>query len=130
MIYTLNDKKIRIPDSTLEQYISFCGNKDIAIQTFLEDEGYLENPEQEELERKAKTARITATIHQARSTQKTQRERVKKIDPLKNQIINIIFDSLRGFSNIENLIIVNEGKLITFNIGADKFKLDLIKTKK
>jgi hypothetical protein len=104
-------------------------SKDEAIQMYLEDEGYLENEEQEALEQKAKENRITATIHQAKSTeakQKTQRERVKKADPTKEGIIKAIAELLPTLTATD-VTIVNEGKLITFKIGADEYKIDLIR---
>ena len=64
MRYNLNGKNINIPDADIERSMkSLELTKEEAIQVWLEDEGYLENEEQEELERKAKENRITATIH-------------------------------------------------------------------
>ena len=66
MKYNLNGKNINIPDADIERSMkSLELTKEEAIQMWLEDEGYLENEEQEELERKAKENRITVTIHQA-----------------------------------------------------------------
>ena len=130
MNYTLpTGKTIRIPDSEINKFVSNHGiTKDEAIQMWLEDEGYLENEEQEALCQKAKENRITATIHDASAKdprKKTQRERVKKEDPTKEMIIAEIAKMLPNFA--ENVKIENAGKLITFTIGADNFKLDLIR---
>lgn len=130
MNYTLpTGKTVRIPDSEINKFISNHGiSKDEAIQMWLEDEGYLENEEQEALCQKAKENRITATIHDASAKdprKKTQRERVKKEDPTKEMIIAEIAKMLPNFA--ENVKIENAGKLITFTIGADNFKLDLIR---
>lgn len=130
MNYTLpTGKTVRIPDSEINKFISNHGiTKDEAIQMWLEDEGYLENEEQEALCQKAKENRITATIHDASAKdprKKTQRERVKKEDPTKEMIIAEIAKMLPNFA--ENVKIENAGKLITFTIGADNFKLDLIR---
>lgn len=130
MNYTLpTGKTVRIPDSEINKFISNHGiSKDEAIQMWLEDEGYLENEEQEALCQKAKENRITATIHDASAKdprKKTQRERVKKEDPTKEMIIAEIAKMLPNFA--ENVKIENAGKLITFTIGTDNFKLDLIR---
>lgn len=132
MIYTLTTgRNVRIPDEEINKFVANHGiTKDEAIQMWLEDEGYLENEEQEALCQKAKENRITATIHEASAKdpkKKTQRERVKKEDPTKEMIIAEIAKMLPQFA--ENVKIENAGKLITFSIGADNFKIDLIRTR-
>lgn len=123
-------KVVRVPMAEINKSMALLGlTKDEAIQMYLEDEGYLENEEQTALERKAKESRITATIHQAKSTevkQKTQKERVKKADPTKEGVIKAIAEMLPDL-NATDIVIVNEGKLITFKIGADEYKVDLIR---
>lgn len=126
-----NGKTIRISDTDLKRNMEILGlTQDEAIQMYLEDEGYEINEEQEALTKKAKENRITATIHQARAepkfTPKTQRERVVKADPTKEGIIKAIAEMLPSL-NATEVKIENVGKLITFKLGADKFKLDLIR---
>jgi hypothetical protein len=137
MTYDFNGKKIRIPDSEIQKSMDKLKmSKEEAIELWLEDEGYIENEEQEELEKKAKDNRITATIHEAQSkevtkrktAQKTQKERVCKENPTKEMVIAEIAQLLPKFA--ENIEIVNKGKLITFSIGDNNFKLDLIQTRK
>ena len=130
--YKLNGKTIKIPDADIERSMKVLGlSKDEAIQVWLEDEGYLENEEQEELEQKAKNNRITATIHQAttveNSTKKT-RERVRKEDPTKELIIAKTADFLKDYA--ENVQITNIGKLISFKIGEDDYEFNLIRKRK
>ena len=127
--YKLADGKVvRIPQAEIDRNMkTLCLTRDEAITLYLEDEGYLINEEQEELERKAKENRITATIHQAKTyTPKTQRERVKKDDPTKEGIVRAIAEMLPDL-NATDIAIVNAGKLITFKIGADTYKIDLIR---
>ena len=130
MLYELkNGKRVNIPDQEIRNSMAMLGlTQREAVQMWLEDEGYEVNPEQEALEQKAKDNRITATIHQAKSEvkQKTQRERVKKDDPTKEGIIKAIAEMLPTL-NAENIEVVNAGKIITFTIGGDKYKLDLIR---
>lgn len=128
MIFEYEGKKHRIPDEDLQRLQRTMGvSEKEAIWIWLEDEGIVENEEQIALDNKAKENRITATIHQARAynPNKTQKERVKKDDPTKEGIISAIAELLNDLA--ENVEIVNKGKLITFKMGEDNFKLDLIR---
>lgn len=104
-----------------------CSRQD-AVDVWLCDHDYIVNPEEQALTEKAKENRITATIHKAKAEvkPKTQRERVKKEDPTKEGIIKAIAEMLPSL-NAEEVTVVNTGKLITFKIGADTYKLDLIR---
>lgn len=132
MKYILNGKNINIPDADIEKSIkSLELTKEEAIQMWLEDEGYLENEEQEELERRAKENHITATIHQASAKdarKKTQKERVRKENPTKEMVIREIAAILPNFA--ENIEILNVGKLISFTIGEEKYEIDLKQKRK
>lgn len=127
-----NGKVVNIPMEEVNKSMRLLKlSKDEAIQMWLEDEGYMENEEQEALERKAKENRITATIHQAKAEykEKTQRERVKKDDPTKEGIIKAIAELLPTVGAVD-IEVVNIGKIITFQIGEDRYKLDLIRNRK
>lgn len=132
MKYNLNGKNINIPDVDIERSMkSLELTKEEAIQMWLEDEGYLENEEQEELERKAKENRITATIHQATTKdprKKTQKERVRKENPTKEMVIREIAALLPKFA--EDVEVLNVGKLISFRIGEEKYEIDLKQKRK
>lgn len=99
-----------------------------AVDLWLFDHDYIENEEEQALTAKAKENRITATIHEAKAEvkQKTQRERVVKEDKVKEDIIQAVADMLPTL-NAENVVIEKKGKLITFTVGEDKFKFDLIR---
>lgn len=131
MIFELGTRKIRIPDNEIEKLEkAFELSKDEAVKMWLEDEGIIENAEQIALDKKAKNEKITQTIHSARadSKKKTQRERVKKQDLTKENIISELATALKEIA--ENVEIVNAGKIITFTIGEENFKLDLIRQRK
>lgn len=132
MTYNLNRKNIRIPDADIERSMkSLELTKEEAIQMWLEDEGYLENEEQEALEKKAKENRITATIHQASAkdpVKKTQKERCRKENPTKEMVIREIAALLPKFA--ENVEVLNVGKLISFSIGEEKYEIDLKQKRK
>ena len=130
MTYELNGKKIRINDTELENLVKGLGvSQEQAIQIWLEDEGYLDNEEQNNLEKKAKDNRITATVHQAKSqSQKKKRTRERKPDLEKEEIIQNLANFLEN--SAENVKITNISKLIEFDIGGNHYKLDLIRQRK
>lgn len=131
MNYNFNGKNIRIPDADIERSMKTLDlTKEEAIQVWLEDEGYLENEEQEELCKKAKENRITATIHEASAInkKKTQRERVRKENPTKEMVIAEIAKILPNFA--ENVQVLNIGKLISFTIGENTYEIDLKQKRK
>ena len=131
MNYNFNGKNIRIPDADIERSMKTLDlTKEKAIQVWLEDEGYLENEEQEELCKKAKENRITATIHEASAInkKKTQRERVRKENPTKEMVIAEIAKILPNFA--ENVQVLNIGKLISFTIGENTYEIDLKQKRK
>ena len=132
MKYNLNGKNINIPDADIERSMKNLElTKEEAIQMWLEDEGYLENEEQEALEKKAKDNRITATIHQASAKdprKKTQKERVRKENPTKEMVIREIAALLPKFA--EDIEVLNVGKLISFRIGEEKYEIDLKQKRK
>lgn len=124
-----NGKVVNIPTAEIQRNMALLKiSRDEAVDLWLYDNEYIGNDEADALTNKAKENRITATIHQAKAEykQKTQRERVKKDDPTKEGIIKAVAEMLPSL-NAENIEIVNAGKLITFTIGADKYKLDLIR---
>lgn len=132
MNYSLNGKIIRIPDNDIKRTVDCLGiSKEEAIKVWLEDEGYIENEEQERLCKKAKDNRITATIHQATTVkpkQKTQKERVKKDNPIKEMVIAEIAKILPNFA--ENIKVLNISKLISFTIGNETYEIDLKQKRK
>ena len=132
MNYNFNGKNIRIPDAEIQLNMEKLHmTKEEAIQVWLEDEGYLENEEQEELCRKAKENRITATIHEASAInkKKTQRERVRKENPIKEMVIAELAKILPNFG-AENVQVLNIGKLISFTIGENTYEIDLKQKRK
>lgn len=139
MQYNFNGKNIRIPDDEIKKSMKALElSKDEAIQMWLEDEGYLENEEQEALNKKAKENRITATIHQASaidSKKKTQKERTRKENPIKEALISEIVSFLPRFNlpneqKVVNVKVLNVGKLISFTVGEETYEIDLKQKRK
>ena len=132
MNYTLeNGSIITIPKDEIELLQKTLKiTQSEAIDTWLFDEGFKENSIEKELTKKAKENRITATIHQAKSTteKKPRKPRPKKENPEKEAIIKKIAEILPEIA--ENITITNKTKLIEFNIGENQYKIDLIQRRK
>lgn len=126
MKYKFNGKEIRIPDEVIDNYVDTLDlSIDEAIQLFLEEEGYIKNEEVEKLTKQAKDNRITATIHEARAEAPKKREVERKADPTKEGVIQLLAEALKGTA--DNIQITNIGKIIEFELGGDKYKIDLIR---
>lgn len=131
-----NSKNIHIPDSVIQNYMDTLKmSKNEAILTWLEEEGYEENAELDSLEQKAKENKITATIHGAekegKKTNSTPKERKRKEDTIKRNIIAFLFGSLQNdFEGTENVTVINPEKLISFTMNGDNYELDLRRKRK
>lgn len=133
MIYKLNEKKeVRIPDTDIERLVKIMQiDKEDAIQIWLEDEGYLINEEQEQLNQKAKenkSHKIAKAERKAPIVLKNKKEKVVKENPTKEMVIAEIAKILPNFATDIN--IENKAKIITFRIGDEEYKLDLIQKRK
>ncbi len=118
-------KVVNIPNAELSKLMTLCNSRAEAVDMWLYDHDYIDNAEADELTERAKENKI---LHKARaeSKPKTQRERVVKEDKVKEDIIKAIAEILPNL-NAENVVIEKKGKLITFEVGTDKFKVDLIR---
>ena len=128
MKYTLeNGKVINIPDSEIKAHMKNLDlTEDEAIQLYLEDEGYLDNEELEELDSKAKKVKIQ---HGASATEKTEKKEKKprtvKISDEKQGLFDNIYHFLVETYG-GSVEIVKENKLLTLKICEKTFKVDLI----
>lgn len=128
MKYTFADKDgkqrtVNIPDEDIKRAKSAYGlsNKE-AIDMWLVDEGYLENPVVEELNAKAKANGVGAG-----TKKRTVR---RKEDPIKRQLIATLFDSLKIWDGIYNAEIRNPERIISFSLGHDTYEITLSKKRK
>ena len=130
MKYTLeNGKIVNIPDKEIENSMkSLELTKEEAIEMWLEDEGYLDNEEQNELDSKAKKVKID---HGASAIDKTQKKEKKpreiKVSDEKQTLFGEIVEKLAETGR--NYEILKENKLICVKIGKKTFKIDLIETR-
>lgn len=120
---------VKIPMDELERLMKLDGIKTIedACWIWCEDNGKIVNEEQEELDKKAKENRITATIHQARAENTKER---KKVERKPDQVKDSLVEGLKAFlieQGFDNVAITKVGKLVEFDCGGEHFKLDLIR---
>ena len=122
-----NGKTIKIDDKTIANLMDVLGlTKKEAIQTYLEDEGILENNEQVALDKKAST--MTKVHDASRKMPKTRKKPEIKVSDEKKFIFDLILTSLRENDEIlpENVTVLKENKLIQVQINDKIIKLDLI----
>ena len=128
MIYKMDSgKSVKIDDKVLKNMMSVLGlTKNEAIQTYLEDEGYLENEEQNTLTKKVST--MTKVHDASRKSPKTRKKPEIKVSDEKKFIFDLILTSLRENDEIlaENVTVLKENKLIQVQINDKIIKLDLI----
>ena len=102
-----------------------------ACETILSDREVIENETVNELSKKATKNRITSTIHEAKGEKKERKAREKKENPLKKEIIQMIYTAI-----LENLVekqyisIRNDEKYIDFIIGDREFTVNLVEHRK
>lgn len=126
MLYELNGKKIKIPDDEIARSMGLLGlSKSEAIQMYLEDEGYLDNPYVDALTAKAKEAKISHDAKSEKPRKNAGKPRERKPDEEKEKLIDILANVLvaEGFE----AKVTNKSKIIEFSIGENHYKLDLIK---
>ena len=127
MRYTLeNGKSVNIPDAEIEKNMKLLEiSKEDAIEMWLEDEGYLDNEEQNELDEKAKKVKINHGASAVDKTQKEKKPRQKVASDEKQALFSEIFNTLTEIYG-ENAKIEKENKLILVKIGEKCFKVDII----
>ena len=94
---------------------------DSALEMWLEDNDYLENEEQNELDKKAKENKIKLG-----ATEKTERKKVireRKPNIVKENIIKNLESCVKSFAT--DVKVENVGKIITFSYENKQFKIDL-----
>jgi len=124
-----NDKVVKCDKKWVETSVEKLGTdmEDVLLM-WLEDNDYLINEEQEELDQEAK-GKVKLVATNEKPKKKTQKERVVKENPLKEQIIETLANALKNLE-VDNLNIENKGKLITFSYKNEDFKVDLVQKRK
>jgi hypothetical protein len=125
MLYEItleNDKVVKVSkkwvENTMEQLDTDL--EDVLLM-WLEDNDYLVNEDQQELDQVAKENKVKVNAKEKVARKSTPRER--KPNPTKENIIKVVAETLETIAtdvNIENI-----GKIITFKVDNKEFKLDL-----
>ena len=89
VVITLEDgREVNASTKYLENMVKNLGiDMEEAVVTWLEDEEYLINEEQEEINKATKGTRVGSVVGAKAKKQKTQKERAKKENPTKEMII-------------------------------------------
>ena len=120
-----------IPDQEIDKMMDKLDISMVeACEMILSDRDVVENETVEELTAKATKNRVTATIHQAKGEKKQRKTREKKENPLKKEIIEIIFTSLQKklieHGDFLSINVTNDEKYIDFAIGNRTFTVNLV----
>ena len=130
--YELDENQIiKIPQDDIDRLMKLPDVKtvDDACWIWCEDNGKIVNEEIEELTKKAKENRITATIHQAKAETTKPRKKVeRKVDETKESLISGLAEYLAEI--VDNVQVINIGKIIEFDLKGEHYKLDLIRQRK
>lgn len=126
-----NGKTVKIGKAWAEKTIEKLDtNMEDVVLMYLEDEGYINNPDQMELDAKAKQNKSHKIVNaKSEVVKKTPKERVQKDNPTKEKIIQTIYTALQGLDT-SNLTIENKGKIVTFTLEGEDFKVDLTQKRK
>lgn len=125
----VNGKNVRVPEKQIESMMKALElTKEEAIQVWLEDEGYEENAEQAALDEYAKGVKIPVGARSEKSSSKKGAKKGPREDKEKQEIIANLAEYLADA--YEDVTVVNIGKIITFKIGDNEYKLDLVKKRK
>ena len=125
-------KTINIPDATIKEYEKcFELSTEEAIKMYLEEEGYLDNAELDELEEKAEKNKVSVRGEAKSKTErkKTSKPKVVKVSDTKKELFSKISQFLTDTFG-ENAEVIKENKLIQVKIGEDMFKIDIIQQRK
>lgn len=133
MKYTYKGKSYEINDKEIDKIMESMTDISIsdACEMWLYDKELITDEKAEELNEKASKNRITSTIHGAKGTKTDRKPRTKKENPLKKQIIAMIFDVLSDEkSNFDEVIVKNDEKYIDFSVGDREFTINLVEHRK
>lgn len=124
-----NDKVVKCSTEWVEKSMKALDTdmEDVLLM-FLEDNDYIVNEEQEELNKQAK-GKVKLVANSEKPVKKTPKERIQKDNPDKEYIVGCIAEYLEEL-NATNIIIENKAKLITFVYNNKEFKLDLVEKRK
>ena len=124
-----NDKVVKVSTKWVHETVARLDTdiEDVLLM-WLEDNDYLVNEEQEELDKQAK-GKVKLVANSEKPKRKTPKERVQKENPTKELIIQTIANALQTL-DISNLNVENKAKIVTFSMNNEEFKVDLVQKRK
>lgn len=126
-----NGKVVKISTEYLERMIANLDDvydMDDAVLVWLEEEGYVVNEELEELCKKEKVKTVNRA--ERKPKEKTQKERTVKENPTKEAIIAALAKTIGELEGATDIVIENKGKIVTFKMAGEEFKIDLVQKRK
>jgi len=124
-----NGKTVKAETAYLQNLVDKLDvDMDEAVEIFLEDEGYEVNEEQEELCAKAKDIKVDHGVSNKKRPEGIKRE--MPANPTKEFIIAEIANTIRGIAAASDIVVENKGKIITFKMNGEEYKVDLIQKRK
>ena len=128
MKYYYEGKAFNVPDSEIDKLMD---KLDISIaeacEMYLADKDLIVDDVVEDLTAKAIKNRITQTIHEAKGEKKSRKPKTKKDNPLKKELISIIYNALFSEVNdIHSITVKNDEKYIDLRVGDREFTVNLV----
>lgn len=128
MKYEFNGKLIDIPEDEIENLkVNLQLTNQQAIDTWLSDNGYEEDEEQENLEKIAKKVKINHQI-EIKKPEKERKTVVRKVSDEKKELFSEILSDLEDVYR-NSVEVLNENKLIQVKIGDKSFKINITETR-
>ena len=127
-----NGKVINVPDAEVEKIAKSLGiSKLEAMQVWLEDAEVELNEEQEQLDQKAKNAKIDRQVGQ-KPRKKSEKPRTVKVSDTKQDLFAYIKTAIEGYclNHGGKCAVLRENKLISVEIDGKFFDIDLIEKRK
>lgn len=129
MRYEFNGKNVVIPDKEIDKLVdSLEISQQEAIDLWLADNGFEEDEEQIELDKKASKVQISKEVAPKKSS-KPRKPIVRTISDEKKELFSEILSDLEDVYK-GNVEVLNENKLISVRIGDKCFKIDVIEQRK
>lgn len=127
MVKVVNGKNYNISDEVIDTYVTKLGiSVEEAIDMWLADNDIIADEEQDALDAAAKQVKINRGA--GKGKEKTQKERVKKENPVKREIIDAVFGAICSVS--DDVTIRNDEKYIDFVIDGRSFTINLVEHRK
>ena len=120
-----NDKVVKVSAKWVNNSMkSLETDLEDVLLMWLEDNDYIVNEEQDNLDKVAKKTKVKVDIDTPKK--KTPRERTQKPQPEKEFLITNFQELLWALPGVDNIICENKAKIITFDYKGNSYKLDLV----